>query len=76
MQAGLHSYTTGAISQADLHELVEKSQPALEALDTAKAAIAAGDPTTANGKLAAAVSILTAVQSYLDSKLTPPGKSP
>jgi hypothetical protein len=37
-------------------------------LDAARAAAKVGDPTTANGKLVLATSILTQLQTYLRSK--------
>jgi hypothetical protein len=68
LQATTSSLNVGAITSADAERILSESDTARTALDAAQVAIGAGDVSTAEGRLAAAVAILTQLQAYLHSK--------
>jgi hypothetical protein len=54
-----------SITSADAEQVLKLANESRTLLDAARAAAGAGDPSTANGKLALATSILTQLQAYL-----------
>lgn len=60
----------GQISKEDASNVAEQTRNALAALDMARSMLEK-DPTGANAKLTATVTVLTALQSYLRSKGAP-----
>jgi hypothetical protein len=63
------SVQVGSLSPDDAEKVIKEADSARVTLDAARIAYNAGDIKTAEGRLAASVALLTALQSYLHSKV-------
>ena len=68
LQAATSSLNVGAITSPDAERILKEADDARSALDAARLALTSGDVTTAEGRLAAAIQVLTALQAYLHDK--------
>lgn len=67
-QGATQALADKTLSSTDAMQVLKLADESRALLDAARAAAKAGDPTTANGKLLLATSILTQLQTYLRSK--------
>lgn len=65
MEAAATSVGFGELTPEEGESVLELADRARIVLDSARVALGAGDPTTAEGQLALAVGILTELQNYL-----------
>jgi hypothetical protein len=68
LQGAEQSLTGRTISSADAGQVLKLADESRTLLDAARAASQAGDPSTANGKMALATQILVQLQAYLRGK--------
>ena len=67
-QTATQALTAGDITSADAEQVLKLADESRALLDGARAASGAGDPSTAEGRLVLATTILTQLQAYLRSK--------
>jgi hypothetical protein len=67
-QGATQALADKTLSSTDAMQVLKLADESRALLDAARAAAKVGDPTTANGKLVLATSILTQLQTYLRSK--------
>ena len=71
LQAATTGLQTGALSSSDGDKVLKDADAAKAVLDAAAAANAAGNTAGANSNLAIAMSALTTLQTFLNSKVKP-----
>lgn len=69
--AAANSLNAGNIKVEDAEYVLKVSDESRAMLDASKAALTAGDASTAEGRLVLALGVLDALQSYLNSKVKP-----
>lgn len=67
LQASAAAVSAGTLSSTDAQAVLTQADTAKTVLDAAKVASAAGDALGADNKLAAALTVLTALQTYLNT---------
>jgi hypothetical protein len=68
VQAATQALNDKTITSTDALQVLKLADESRALLDASRAALKVGDPTTANGKLVLATSILTELQTYLRGK--------
>jgi hypothetical protein len=68
LESATAALKSGAISVDDAQAVLSLADESRTLLDAARAAVGGGDTSTAEGKLALALSVLTQLQTYLQSK--------
>ena len=71
LQTATAGVTSGSLTSTDAAKVLADADSVKVGLDAAAAANAAGDVAGANSKLAIALSVLTSIQTFLNSKAHP-----